>query len=409
MVASSTFLKRIIASENFVESGARWEQLIVSLLRRLELEASDRRDAEREYMALADAIASRLEIPRHSVDVYPQGSMRSQTTIRPRGTAKFDLDIIVELSGPRYLNPDAEVMFAEFGRSLEGNEAVTGTPRPRRRAWTLPFPNKAFYFDVTPAVPDLSKAYGACLRVRDPDTTWSPSNPKEFAEWFCELAKLEFSFQVLAASDRMFEARKSVTPLPSEPVRIDDILRRTVQLVKLHRDNFYHYADEKQKEAAPISVIIVTLASRGYEQLWATRREAFTSPIEVVLAIVEDMPRWIERDEKGQYLVKNPKLPSENFADRWNKDQGVRAREFYRWHGELENHLEALLTEEYSRSTEGQLMSVFGQAGVDAWKGSLGITAETSPLLKSLVAAPAIHVGNPTAPTPVGRNTNTLA
>jgi hypothetical protein len=54
-------------------------------------------------------------------------------------------------------------------------------------------------------------------------------------------------------------------------------------------------------------------------------------------------------------------------------------------------------------------MSVFGQAGVDAWKGSLGITAETSPLLKSLVAAPAIHVGNPTVPTPVGRNTNTLA
>jgi hypothetical protein len=153
-------------------------------------------------------------------------------------------------------------------------------------------------------VPDLSKAYGACLRVRDPDTTWSPSNPKEFAEWFCELAKLEFSFQVLAASDRMFEARKSVTPLPSEPVRIDDILRRTVQLVKLHRDNFYHYADEKQKEAAPISVIIVTLASRAYEQLWATRREAFTSPIEVVLAIVEDMPRWIERDEKASISSK---------------------------------------------------------------------------------------------------------
>lgn len=409
MVASSTLLKRIIASENFVKSGVRWEQLIVSLLRRLELDATDRGEAEREYMALADAVATRLDIPRHSVAVYPQGSMRSQTTIRPRGTAKFDLDIVFELSGPRYQNPDPEVFFAEFGRALAGNDEVTGTPCAKRRCWRLQFPNKSFYFDVTPAAPDPTKAYGACLRVRDPDTQWSPSNPKEFAEWFCEMAKLEFFFQGLTASERLFEARKSVTPLPSDPVRIDDILRRTIQLVKLHRDNFYHYADEKQKEAAPISVIIVTLASRAFEEIWRTRRAAFTSPIEVVLAVVEEMPRWIERDGTDKYFVNNPKLPTENFADRWNKDQGVRAREFFRWHGKLENHLEALLTDDYSRSTEVKLMSVFGQAGVDAWKDSLGVTAETSPLLKSLIAAPAIHVGNPTIPTPVGRNTNTLA
>ena len=200
----------------------------------------------------------------------------------------------------------------------------------------------------------------------------------------------------------LIEARKSVAPLPDEPVRIDDILRRTVQIPKLHRDNFYHFANDEQKEAAPISVIIVTLAGHAFEEIWRTRRNEFTSPIEVVLAIVEDMPNAIKRDAA-------PMLPNENFADRWNNDQGVRAREFMRWHAQIENHLEALLTDEYSKSTETKLSAVFGQPGVDAWKDSLGITRESSPLLKSLVATSGVKVSNPTVSTPVSRNTRTLA
>jgi hypothetical protein len=258
-------------------------------------------------------------------------------------------------------------------------------------------------------VPDNSRTYGAALRVRDPKTRWSPSNPKEFAEWFCERAALQFSFHTAKGLDGLVEARKSITPLPEEPVRIDDILRRTIQLLKLHRDNFYHFADEELKVAAPISVIIVTLAGHAFEALWRTRRNEFTSPIEVVLAVVEDMPNAIQRDAAGKFLIPNPMLATENFGDRWNHDQGVRAREFMRWHARLENDLEALLTDEYSKSTEEKLSAVFGQAGVDAWKTSLGVTRESSPLLKSLVAGSGLPVRNPTVSTPVSRNTRTLA
>jgi hypothetical protein len=406
---TSNFRKRIQDSLNLTKSARRWEQLIVSFLRRLELDATHRKDAEKEYMALADRIATRLEIPRHAVDVYAQGSMRTQTTIAQRGNAKFDIDVVVELSGPLHQNPDPEILFAAFGTALEGDEELTGKPTARRRCWTLPYPNKAYYFDVTPAVPDIAGAYGGRLRVRDPHSRWTPSNPKEFAEWVCERADLQFSFRSAIGLDGLVEARKSIAPLPNDPVRIDDILRRTIQLLKLHRDNFYHFAEDTQKEAAPISVIIVTLAGNTFGELWRTRRDEFTSPIEVVLAIVEEMPKGIKCDANGKFFVTNPMLPTENFADRWNTDQGVRAREFKRWHAQLENHLEALLTDEYSASAESKLSAVFGQAGVDAWKDSLGLTAERSPLLKSLVAASGVKVSNPTVLTPVGRNTRTLA
>ncbi len=400
--------ERLLKSLGITRDGARWEQLIVSLLKRLELDAKDRADAEREYANLADYIATRLDIPRHDVDVFPQGSMRTQTTIRPRGTANFDIDIVVRLSGPKYQYPGSETMFEEFGRALHGREHLTGEPKPRRRCWRLQYPNKPYYFDVTPAVPDELRATGAALRVRDPDTKWSPSNPEEFAQWFCKRAELRFTFSQKEAST-VVEARKSIDPLPNGPVGIDDILRRTVQLMKLHRDNFYHYADEKQKEATPISVIIVTLATLAYEELWRTRRTTMTSPIQVVLAVVEEMPNYIRQEGLGRYRIQNPELPTENFADRWNSDQGARAREFRRWHMRLEQDLEALLTDEYSKSTEDKLRSVFGETGVEAWRDSLQSAEGASPLLGSLVAATGAQTRNPSIATPLGRKTNTLA
>ena len=401
--------ERLLKSLGLSRDGMRWEQLIVSLLKRLELDSTACADAEREYLLLADDIATKLDLPRHDVDVFPQGSMRTQTTIRPRGAANFDIDIVVQLSGPKYQYRDSEEMFEEFGQALKGREAVTGEPTPRRRCWTLQYPGKPFYFDVTPAVPDNKRVYGAALRVRDPDTQWSPSNPKEFADWFCARAELRFTFAQSTAFSSVVEARKSIDPIPAEPVGIDDILRRTVQLMKLHRDNFYHYADEKQKAAAPISVIIVTLATHAYEELYRTRRTSMGSPIEVVLAIIEEMPKHIRKDAVGRYSVPNPELVTENFADRWNSDQGARAREFKRWHSQLELHLEALLTDEYSSSAEGKLRSVFGQAGIDAWRDSLQIPGGGTPLLKSLVAAAGVQPRNPSIATPVGRKTNTLA
>jgi hypothetical protein len=408
-VNNKTFTKRIQESLSLTKSGARWEQLMVTLLRRLELDPDARGDAEREYKKLAVRVADYLDLPHHEVNVFPQGSMRTQTTIRPPGRTNFDLDIVVALSGPRYSDPDPEVLFEEFGEALAGDESLTGSPTPKRRCWRLQYPNKPYYFDVTPAVPDPSHTYGAALRVRDPETAWSPSNPTEFAEWFCERADLQFSFRSATGLGSLVEARKSVEPLPNEPVRIDDILRRTIQLVKLHRDNLYFTAGEKQKEGCPISVIIVTLAGRAFENIWLTRRNSFTSPIEVVLAVVEEMPSVIERDAAGDYFVSNPKLASENFAEKWNSDQGLRAGEFWRWHQRLQDDLESLLTDEYSKSNEAKVKAIFGQVGVDAWKASMAETQPTAPLLKGLVASSGIEVANPRMVTPVSRNTRTLA
>lgn len=375
----------------------KWERLIAALLKRLELDEGERADAEKTYHALGNNIARKLNIPRVDVDIFPQGSMRTQTTISPRGNAKFDLDIVVKLSGPMYGSPDSEKFFSAFGAALSGNESFTGVPEEKRRCWRLWYPGKPFYFDVTPAVADKDRTTGAHLKVRDPDTLWAPSNPEEYATWFCERADLRFPFQQVGRNS-MFEARGTVTPLPSEDVGLDDILRRAVQLMKLHRDNMYWYADKKRKNGMPISVIIVTLTTQAFEEIWQTRQGEFRSPIEVVLAVVEAMPSYIER-RNGAVWVANPKLHLENFADRWNTDEGVRAQEFERWHQQLETDLEALLNQTPSTATEDKVRSVFGGVGVEAWKASQPRVS----VLDSLLASSAGHVKvNPTSPTSPG-------
>ncbi|WZB66503.1 nucleotidyltransferase [Achromobacter xylosoxidans] len=254
--------ERLIKSLVARNDAHQWEKLMAMLLQRLELSPGERNDAKLAYERLGNRIAATLGLSQTEVKVYPQGSMRTQTTISPRGNQKFDLDIVVELQGIQYmLSPDSEGMFADFGKALEGNESVTGVPEGKRRCWRLQYPGKPFYFDVTPAVPDLARSTGASLKVRDPDTRWSPSNPEDFANWFCERADKRFGFQQ-RAYDAVIKANSEIRPLPEAQVGLDDILRRTIQLMKLHRDNLYWNAEDWRKDGQPISVIIVTLATK---------------------------------------------------------------------------------------------------------------------------------------------------
>lgn len=368
MTTNPSLSKRVIASLNSRSETRQWEQLIVNLLRRLELDPADRARAEADYEKLAERVAEKLSLPRHDVHIFPQGSMRTQTTISQRHPVKFDLDLIVKLTGPKYDSPNPEVMFAAFGKALEGNESVTGTPEEKRRCWRLGYPGKPYYFDVTPAVRDQTGKSGSSLSVRDPDTRWAPSNPEEFADWFCTHANQRFPFQTALLKSQV-EARTTVTPLPDEKVALDDILRRAVQLMKLHRDTLYWGVSEDKKMAMPISVIIVTLATRAYADLLNSRAHEFSSPIEVVLEVVAEMPRYIQRGLQGWY-VQNPALADENFADKWNTDGGARRAEFVRWHSQLECDLEALLHQSTRMPSEDKVRSVFGPAGLEAWKAS---------------------------------------
>lgn len=360
------------------DESQQWEEFIVRMLQRLELSDGKRDAATRRYSEFSHHIAQAFGIGTDDVHVVVQGSMRTQTTIAGDGREKFDLDVVVKLTGPKFLRlPYSEQFFQDFGASLHGIRDA-GEPRPKSRCWRLQYPGEPFYFDVTPAIPVHPEIEGTILRVRDPQTIWSPSNPEEFADWFCGIANRKFPFQALRRVV-VADAKTTVDPIPQGPVRLDDILRRLVQLMKLHRDGYFKRLPDHRREAKPISVILVTLAAKAYQQMVEREPHAFTTAIEVALEVVARIPSFIDRNEFG-YQVNNPALPgavSENFADKWNSDNGQRAREFAAWHTRLTDDLDALFSEKYSTRSEDRVRAVFGDQGVQAWKASQGASALT--------------------------------
>lgn len=402
MTTANNYAKRILETLQARQERVQWETFIVEMLQKLELSQHERARATKRYEALGRHVAAKMGIADADAHVFVQGSMRTQTTVSPRGNQNFDLDIVVKLTGPRVHGiTDSEPFFQAFGSALKGIQDA-GDPEAKRRCWRLNYPGEPFYFDVTPALPD-SRSMGVAtdLRVRDPDTRWSPSNPEEFADWFCTIANKRFSFH-RGLREMFVKADTKVTPIPDTPVGIDDILRRGIQLMKLHRDNYYWNLSDERKDAKPISVILVTLAGHAYNHMVTHEQTAYSSPIEVLLELVDRMPVGIIIDGPN-YRVLNPALAAENFADRWNSDGGLRAREFYAWQKQLASDLEALFAEEYSKKSESRIRSVFGQYGVDAWKASM-----SSPLQGLLAAVPGQSRTNPTTVRPQGSK-NTLA
>ncbi|EER62183.1 conserved hypothetical protein [Acidovorax delafieldii 2AN] len=368
-------LRPVLESLAARNENQQWEDFIARMLLKLELSPEKRAAAVKRYEELGRHVARNMGIGETDAHVVVQGSMRTQTTIAGDGREKFDLDIVVKLCGAEFEGlRHSEDFFQNFGAALHGIEGA-GPPKPKNRCWRLQYPGEPFYFDVTPAVPLSEEITGADLRVRDEKKVWSPSNPEEFADWFCTIANKRFTFQdrmVKSAIAVLDEARTTVDPLPQTKVPLDDILRRLVQLMKLHRDGYYKNLPEVRGDARPISVILVTLAAHAYNEMVLKERGNYSSAIEVALEVIDRMPKFIRRVNELAF-VDNPALPGnagENFADRWNTDGGLRAREFRTWHTQLVEDLEALFSEEYSKRSEGRVRAIFGEPGVKAWKDS---------------------------------------
>ncbi|MEM5316518.1 nucleotidyltransferase [Paraburkholderia sp. JHI869] len=404
MNTKRTLAKAFMEKAAVDQEARQWQELMVQLLSKLELSKEEFERATGHYETLSKQVARKLGVGETDVHIVIQGSMRTQTTVAPRGREKFDLDIVVKLDGERFIGIDPDEFFADFGDALRGLNDAAGEPKPKPRCWRLQYPNEPFYFDVTPALPGSFDITGTDLRVRDPESGWSPSNPEDFANWFCEAADQKFFFQELLK--RAFEAYQQIDEVPSEPVPIDDILRRTVQLIKLHRDLMYLGSSDEVKEGKPISVILVTLATWAYNAAYQSGL-MYSNAIEVLLDVVERMPDYVEYD--GQtYTVSNPANTDENFAERWNEDEGLRAGEFFRWHEKLKSDLEALFSDSYSSSNEARIREIFGQHGVDAWKASIA-PAPTGLLNSLMKTVPGGERRDPVAPVPVGAKKTTLA
>jgi hypothetical protein len=274
-----------------------------------ELTPTQYRNAEEKYKAVGSWLAfPGSTLAQFAPVIYPQGSMRLGTTVRPYNCQhEYDLDLVCQLHGCGHQSP--MTIYRWVQNRLAANQTYKEILEPLKRCLRLNYAG-AFHLDILPACPNELLANGAILVPDRKLECWKDSNPQGFATWF-------FARCIVRDAIAECELKASVEPLPSAvPSEHKYPLQRIVQLMKRHRDIFFMGGRDIAR-----SVILTTLAGdfyRGQRSLSL----ALESVLDGIHAALEQHPT-VPR-------IENPVHCSENFADTWDQEKYDKFRAYIR-------------------------------------------------------------------------------
>lgn len=262
----------------------------------LQLTPTQYQDAEGKYKAVGKWLGdpgSPLE--QLDPDIFAQGSLRLDTTVKPLRHLEYDLDLVCLVQVARVTPLQVYNLILERMRSHGTYDGlIVELPRCIR----LDYANQ-FHLDIVPAIPDPHCPPGeTCLLIPDREKKiWRPSNPKGYASWFERQTIIK-----LAAN---FYERKEIEPLREPaPAYLKPPLKLAVQLLKRWRD----VAFKDREKLAPSSIILTTLAGHLY------RNERH--PTDALLTILDGIYTW---SNQRDIRLKNPSNDKEWITDRWNE------------------------------------------------------------------------------------------
>ena len=302
--------------------------LLERMCQSLELSDTQFETAKTRYEAVGKWISEATDRNLYNATIYPQGSVSLSTTVKPLGREEYDVDLVCLVPG---LSPSTSptALKKTLGARLRQNARYSDILKEKKRCWRLNYANE-FHLDITPTIPNPACNHDGELLpdkrlAGEQPAGWRETNPKGYRRLFEERAKLHPRLRLAEAE--FAEARGKVDSLP-EPTQFKGILRRCVQLFKRHRDIWFSSRD---KDLAPISIIITTLAAKSYEN--CVTNGTFDTELDVLVAVLENMPRFIDVmsiGDKNIFVVRNETTREENFADKWNTDARL-SHAFFDW------------------------------------------------------------------------------
>jgi Second Messenger Oligonucleotide or Dinucleotide Synthetase domain len=285
----------------------------------LQLDESRYRAAERSYLAVGKYLENQPFIDLLQPLLYPQGSMKLNTTVKPIFGDEYDLDFVCQFScPPTYFDHPVDALDL-IERTLRTSEVYDPMVQRMNRCVRLNY-QRQFHMDILPACHDPEQG-GTCILVPDRELgEWTPSNPKGYAEWFESRARG-------MAFDRLLEKAE---PIPQqEAVHRKSALKLSVQLLKRHRDVRF-----KGDDLAPISIVLTTVAAESYQRQQSTSRALGDILFRLAQRIRSVHPRRI--------VILNPKNASEDLSEKWDTKRGA-YREFTKYVFDLQTQWAAML------------------------------------------------------------------
>ncbi|HEY1832778.1 MAG TPA: nucleotidyltransferase [Acidimicrobiales bacterium] len=313
--------------------------------------------ADEQYRLVGQFLADRSD--GEGWDVYPQGSIRLGTVVRPFADERgFDLDMVCRRDVLKS-STTQEALKDEVGDALaeylEANQGTPGAPSdctPSRRCWTLHYPTE-FHMDVLPAIPDPDATPTGILLTDKKLTRWLASDPVAYANWFRRQMATEFLQRKAALATEM---RKSIEQVPDWQVKTT--LQQLVQVLKVHRD--LHFREDLDDR--PPSILITTLAAYAYD--------GNSDLFEAILHVVAHMGDYMEPSTTGP-RVTSP-VSDENFADKW-REYPQRELKFRTWLDKVTIDLEEASDTTGLRAVTARLGEGFGAERITKAAAQMGI------------------------------------
>ena len=280
----------------------QFNEILVNLAEELDISPSKYKQAVERYTAVADWLMSGdYKNASGEPDIYPQGSFRLGTVIRPMRDGKeadYDIDLVSQLIIDKGFTTAKELKHTIGDRLKENANYKRMLDEEGRRCWTLEYAEEdvGFHLDILPSIPATDTVKRALNEVCVPseyhmhaiditdkekktglyDWKLSGSNPRGYAIWFENINKAAFvrveSDQRQAIVEKYASVYASVELIPDALIRTP--LQRAVQILKRHRDMYF----KDQLDVKPISIIITTLAAMAYDG----ETELYTTLINIV-------------------------------------------------------------------------------------------------------------------------------
>jgi hypothetical protein len=257
--------------------------------------------AEERYKAIARYLeADGSPFNRYRPEIYPQGSMRLNTTVKPID-GPHDLDFVLQLSVHYRLYHDPMNLIDGLYNYMCKSDIYRFMTTKMNRCVRVEYKDD-FYLDILPACcnPDLP---GTCLKVPDREVKdWKDSNPRGFADWFDSRSAI--------CVDEFYEkVMERAHPIPEQQaVREKTPLQLVVQLLKRWRDLRY----ARYPELGPISVILTTLSGQYYTGQYSVN-EALDQILRNIIAAIDKADL-----QRSRLVVLNPSNPQEDLSERWD-------------------------------------------------------------------------------------------
>jgi hypothetical protein len=277
------------------EKATQMDDLLDKMAAAVQLDQSRYARMKQHYEAVKNWIeADEKFFKPYKYDVYPHGSVRILTTVKPFGRDEFDLDIAIHLKAELGSHTPQRI-YAELKRRLQEHDTYKAMLEPKNRCLRLNYAGD-FHMDILPGVQEHHWDENKLI-VPDRDLgRWVSSNPRGYANWFLDTTnKVEMS---------LIEKALRAEKIPVDEYEKKKPLQRAVQLIKRYRD-IYFQKDDTYKTS---SIVLTTIAGQFY-----AGQESIFDTVEHIVTTLQSKIAGIS----SRIKITNPVNEAEDFTDKW--------------------------------------------------------------------------------------------